>query len=106
MSDALWTRSAERLVAAEPAAVRTAVLAVVAGTWGAHARLIVDEPRLLVHAVDDVWVTWELLGVVDHRGWTLLRVVHDEVDDDGGPAPELGVVLDLVERALVSPARS
>ena len=105
MHEALWTRSAQRLVAAGPAAVRAAVLAVVARTWGEHARQVVDEPRLLVHAVDDVWVTWELVTVVDHRGWTLLRVVHDEVDDDGGPPPDLGLVLDLVERALIAPVR-
>jgi hypothetical protein len=105
VNDALWTRSAERLVAAEPAAVRAAVLAVVAGTWAGHARTIVDEARLLVHAVDDVWVTWELVTVVDQRGWTLLRVVHDEVDDGGGPPPDLALVLDLVERALIAPVR-
>ena len=105
MNDGMWTRSAERLVAAEPAAVRAAVTAVAARLWAGRATTVVDDGRVIVHAVGEVWVTWELAAATDHAGWTRLRLVHDEIDDDGGPAPELVVLLDLVGRELVEAIR-
>lgn len=102
--------AAERFVAACPSAVRTAVAALVAATWGDAARVVVDGPLQRVDAVGsvpgagtdgcvaDVWLSWHLTAL---ERVTHVRLVLDECEAGPDPSPELAALLDdVAARAL------
>ena len=97
----MYSYDAERVVAAEPAAVSGAIAELVASLWGPAGRLVDDDGLRRIDAVAatdteeaaDVWLTWQLTPM---PGATRVRLVLDEVDPGPEPIEELGAVLDLL----------
>lgn len=98
----MWTHHAERLVPAEPSAVRTAIAALVDELWGDRSRtLLADDERTDAVAPApgsddvDVWVTWR---VTDRADGTSVEVTLDELE--AGPNPDLHALLQALGRRI------
>jgi hypothetical protein len=104
----MWTHAAERLVAAEPSTVRSAIATLADGLWGERSHLLLDDLHQRIEAIPadagtdeaDVWLTWRTRP---HLDGTWVEVRLDELDRGPDPGDELLALLDALATRVVEP---
>lgn len=102
MNDGLITTTAQTLVEGDRATVFALIESLTEHLWaGATEVVYVDAPGVYMHTVKgdlgavDAWLTWELSSL-GTTGWTIVRLIHDELDTSPGLPPELAILLRLL----------